>query len=183
MFKTFLTARLIDARQGLITVPKGSDIQFSLVVFLVYMAVTLPIGFYSGFFTITVLQADTLVIIVLPISLFFIPALFEEIVFRGLLLPHRERRVSTKSLMFYAAFSIVVFIAWHPLNAMTINPIAYSMFTDPVFLCLAALMAIACTITYLKTGSLWVPITIHWLTVVIWVFFLSGRNFVLDIAP
>lgn len=77
---------------------------------------------------------------------------------------------------------IALFIVWHPLNAMTINPNAYPMFTNPLFLCLAALMAIACTITYLKTGSLWVPIAIHWLTVVVWVFFLSGRNCVLDIA-
>lgn len=118
----------------------------------------------------------------LPVSLFLIPALFEEIVFRGLLLPHKERRISTKGLMFYAAFSVVIFIAWHPINAMTINPPAYPLFTNPVFLCLAALMAIACTVTYIKTGSLWVPIALHWLTVLPWVFFLGGRNCFLDIV-
>jgi predicted Abi (CAAX) family protease len=52
-----------------------------------------------------------------------------------------------------------------------------------MFLSLAALMAIACTITYIKTGSLWVPVAIHWLTVLAWVFLLSGRNCVLDIVP
>lgn len=146
------------------------------------MAVALSFGFCSGFFTIQVLKTDIWVMVALPISLFFIPSFFEEIVFRGFLLPHKEREVSTIHLLFYAAFSIVLFIAWHPINAMTINHPAFSMFTNPVFLSLAALMAIACTITYLKTGSLWVPIAIHWLTVVVWVFLLSGRNFVLDIA-
>jgi predicted Abi (CAAX) family protease len=183
MFKSFLFNRLIDVKRGLITLPKGPAILFSVVVFLMYMAVALSIGFCSGFFAIELLQTDIWVMLALPISLFFVPSLFEEMFFRGFLLPYKERKVSTRHMLFYAAFSIVVFIAWHPLNAMTINPAAYSMFTDPVFLCLAALMAIACTITYLKTGSLWVPIAIHWLTVVVWVFLLSGRNFVLDIAP
>jgi predicted Abi (CAAX) family protease len=182
MFKSFLINRFIDIKRGLITLPKGSDLLFSVVVFLIYMAVALPLGFFSGFFTIEVLKTDIWVMIALPISLFFIPSLFDEIVFRGLLLPHKERAVSTIHLLFYAVFSIAIFIAWHPINAMTINHPAFSMFTNPVFLSLAALMAIACTITYLRTGSLWVPIVIHWLTVLVWVFFLSGRNFVLDIA-
>jgi uncharacterized protein len=182
MFKSFLINRLIDVKRGLTALPKGSDLLFSLVVFLLYMAVALSFGFCSGFFTIQVLKTDIWVMVALPISLFFIPSFFEEIVFRGFLLPHKEREVSTIHLLFYAAFSIVLFIAWHPINAMTINHPAFSMFTNPVFLSLAALMAIACTITYLKTGSLWVPIAIHWLTVVVWVFLLSGRNFVLDIA-
>ena len=182
MFKSFLFNRLIDVKRGLITVPNGSDILFSVVVFLLYMTVALPIGFCSGFFQIEIFKANIWVMIVLPISLFFIPSLFEEMVFRGFLLPHKERKVPTIRLWFYAAFGIVVFVAWHPINAMTINHSAYAIFTNPLFLSLAALMAIACTITYIKTGSLWVPIAIHWLTVVVWVFFLSGRNFVLNIA-
>jgi predicted Abi (CAAX) family protease len=182
MFKSFLINRLIDLKRGLISLPKGSAILFSVVVFFMYMAVALSIGFCSGFFTIQVLTTNIWIMIVLPVSLFFIPSLFEEIIFRGLLLPHRSRGICNRPLFFYSAFGIVAFVVWHPINAMTINPSAYSMFTDPVFLCLAALMAIACTITYVKTGSLWVPIAIHWLTVVVWVFFLGGRNFVIDIA-
>jgi len=182
MPKSFFADRLIDCKRGFVTVPKGPDILFSIVVFLIYIAVALPVGFCSGFFTIEVLKTTNWVMIALPISLFFVPSLFEEIFFRGFLLPHKERKVSIKPLVLYSFFSIAVFIAWHPINAMTINPLAYPMFTNPVFLCLAALLAIACTITYLKTGSLWVPVAIHWLTVVAWVFFLGGRNFLLDIA-
>ncbi|MBN1253847.1 MAG: CPBP family intramembrane metalloprotease [Deltaproteobacteria bacterium] len=163
--------------------PKGPDLLFSFVVFVLYMAVALPIGFYSGFFEIEILRTDMWVMITLPISLFFMPSLVEEMVFRGLLIPHKSRGVSKRFLLLYSLFSIVVFIAWHPINAMTINPPAYSIFTNPMFLGLAALMAIACTITYLRTGSLWVPVAIHWLTVLAWVFLLSGRNCVLDIVP
>lgn len=182
MIKSFLMDRLIDCKRGLVTVPKGPDILFSLVVFLLYMAVAVPIGFVSGFFKTGVLTANIWVMIALPVSLFFIPSLFEEVFFRGFLLPHRERKIPAKPMFLYALFSIAAFIAWHPINAMTINPLAHYLFTNPVFLCLAALMAIACTITYLKTGSLWVPIALHWLTVLAWVFFLGGRNCVLDIV-
>jgi len=182
MFKSFFTARFMDFKRGLLTLPKGSDILFSVVVFLIYIAVALFIGFYSGFFKIKVLKIDILVMIILPISLFFVPSLFEEMFFRGFLLPHSERKISTIRLLSYAVFSIFVFIVWHPINATTINHPAFAIFTNLVFLCLAALMGIACTITYLKTGSLWVPVVIHWLTVLAWVFFLSGRNCVLDIT-
>jgi predicted Abi (CAAX) family protease len=145
------------------------------------MGVALPVGFYSGFFSIHVLKTNIGVMIALPISLFFIPSFFEEVVFRGLLLPHKERAVSNIHLLFYAAFSVALFVSWHPINAMTTNHTAYTIFTNPLFLSLAALMGIACTITYIRTGSLWVPIAIHWLTVLVWVFLLNGRNFVLDI--
>ena len=182
MFKSFLINRFSDVKRGLTTLPKGSDLLFSVVVFFIYMAVALPLGLCTGFFVIGIIKTNIWMMIALPISLFFIPSLLEEIVFRGLLLPHKERAVSSIHVLSYAAFSIALFIAWHPINAMTINPPAYTMFANPLFLSLAALMAIACTITYIKTGSLWVPIAIHWLTVLVWVFLLSGRNFVLDIA-
>jgi predicted Abi (CAAX) family protease len=182
MLKSFFINRLIDVKRGLTTLPKGEDFLFSVVVFLIYMAVALPVGFCSGFFSIQVIKTEIWMMIALPVSLFFVPSIFEEIVFRGLMLPHRSRGTSSKPLVIYSVFSIVAFVAWHPINAMTVNHPAFSMFTNPVFLSLAALMAIACIITYLRTGSLWVPIAIHWLTVLVWVFFLSGRNFVLDIA-
>jgi predicted Abi (CAAX) family protease len=182
MFKSFLTDRLIDCKRGLTTLPKGSDILFSFVVLFIYMAAALSIGFCSGFFKIKVFKADIWVMIILPIFLLFVPSLFEETFFRGLLLPHKARKISIVRQVFYSVFSIFAFIVWHPINAMTMNHPAYAIFTNPVFLCLAALMGIACTITYLKSGSLWISVAIHWLTVLAWVFFLSGRNCVLDIA-
>ncbi|MCJ7546936.1 MAG: CPBP family glutamic-type intramembrane protease [Deltaproteobacteria bacterium] len=182
MFKSFLRDRLIDLKRGLLTLPEGLDILFSVVVFLIYISVALCIGLYSGFMKIKVLTTDTWVMIFLPISLFFVPSLFEEMFFRGLLLPHKSRATSNRLLLLYSVFSIFIFIAWHPINAATINLPAFAVFTNLVFLCFAALMGIACTITYLKTGSIWVPAVIHWLTVLAWVFFFNGRNFVFDIA-
>ena len=36
-----------------------------------------------------------------------------------------------------------------------------------------------CSIGYILSRSLWVPVLIHWVTVVVWVSFLGGRNLLL----
>jgi len=182
MFKRVLADRLLDLKRGFKTRPKRSDILFSAIVVLIYAVITASFRFLTGYLKIEILRTNIWVTILLPVSLFFWPSLFEEMFFRAFLLPHKERKLSRVHLFLYSCFSILAFIVWHPLNAMTVNRPAYPIFTNPIFLCLATFMAIACTVTYLKTGSIWIPIVIHWLTVLIWVFFLSGRNLVLDFS-
>jgi predicted Abi (CAAX) family protease len=171
MLKEFLHNRIQDLTLSITTKPRSSDITFSLVVTLIYAVVALSTGFLTGFLTIRIVEIRTLTMATLPFSLFVMPSLIEELFFRALMLPHKTRKCGVPKQVFLSLFSIFVFIAWHPVNAITINPGAYTVFTDPVFLILATLMAVACTITYLKSGSVWVPVFIHWLTVLVWVFF------------
>lgn len=180
MFKTFLENRFQDLKSSLITKPGKSDIIFSIIVFLIYTSIALLIGFLTGFLKISLLHANTVRMIILPFSLFSMPSFLEEILFRALLLPHKTRKYSIGKNVFFSLLSILAFIVWHPVNALTINHAAYPFFTNPAFLILAAFMAVACTITYLKSGSIWIPVIIHWVTVFVWVFFLGGRNLVLD---
>jgi predicted Abi (CAAX) family protease len=180
MVKNFLYRRGQDLKLGFITKPSKADIIFCVTVTLIYAVVALSTGFLTGFLTIRIVEIRTLTMVILPFSLFVMPSLIEELFFRALMLPHKTRKCGVPKQVFLSLFSIFVFIAWHPINAITINPGAYTVFTDPVFLVLATLMAVACTITYLKSGSVWVPVFIHWLTVLVWVFFLGGRNVVLD---
>lgn len=178
--KNVLGSRIQDLKASIFTRPNTRDIVFSVIVFLMYAVIALPVGFMTGFLDVGVLQTETWILILLPVSLFFMPALFEEIFFRVLMLPHKSRRYSAGKQVFFSLISVTAFVIWHPVNAATINRAAYPMFTDPVFLSIAALMATACTVTYLRTGSLWVPVVIHWITAIVWVFFLGGRNVVLD---
>jgi predicted Abi (CAAX) family protease len=182
MFKRVLADRLLDLKRGFTTFPKPSDILFSAIIVLIYAITVGIIGSLTGFFKIGILRTNIWVMVLLPVSLFFWPSLLEETFFRGVLLPHKGRKLSRRYLLLYSFFNILAFIVWHPLNALTINRLAYPIFTNPIFLCLATFMAIACTVTYLKSGSIWIPIVIHWLTVLIWVFFLSGRNILLDVT-
>ena len=119
---------------------------------------------------------------VLPFTMFVFPALLEEAFFRGLLIPHPHTRPSRRRLAWWVGCSTVVFTAWHPLNAWLINPGARTFFYDPWFLAIVLLLGVTCGITYVVSRSLWVPVVIHWGTVLMWVFFLGGRNLVREAA-
>lgn len=60
----------------------------------------------------------------------------------------------------------------HPLNIFAAGH--DTIFRTPVFLLSAALLGVACTVAYLHTGSLWVPVVIHWIIVAVWLVLLGG---------
>ena len=91
---------------------------------------------------------------------FFVPALAEEIVFRGILMP----RFSAG----WVVGATMLFVAWHPLEAHTFLHGARTTFFDPRFLCLVALFGIASTWVVWRTGSLWASVVLHWFVVVGW---------------
>ncbi len=70
---------------------------------------------------------------------------------------------------------------WHPLNAVTLNRSAIPVFLDPAFLVIVAALGLTCGYSYVVSKSIWVPIFIHWATVVVWVLFLGGQNLVLEL--
>ncbi|MCI5137318.1 MAG: CPBP family intramembrane metalloprotease [Candidatus Electrothrix sp. AR1] len=82
-------------------------------------------------------------------------------------------------MLFVTLLSATLFTLWHPLNALTVNPGAQVLFCDPYFLVIVFCLGIVCSLSYILSQSLWVPIIIHWLTVVFWVLFLGGRNLLL----
>jgi predicted Abi (CAAX) family protease len=77
-------------------------------------------------------------------------------------------------LRVWATLSLFLFVIYHPLNALTFFSQGRETFFDPIFLCLAAGLGIICTITYYQTGSLWLPVLIHWLVVVVWLLCFDG---------
>jgi predicted Abi (CAAX) family protease len=113
---------------------------------------------------------------VLLAVLLITPSLLEEIVFRGLLLPHPREGASRRQTLSYAAVSLGIFLVWHPLNGWLFRPEALSLFSDPIFLSLAALLGGATMTAYLRSASLWPAILLHWLTVVTWIVFFGGSR-------
>lgn len=104
----------------------------------------------------------------------------EEIIFRGLLVPRNVFDRGVKAVAGYTVFSTAVYVGWHPVYAIFINPKAAVFFLDPRFLAIAALLGVTCSIGYAVSKSLWVAILTHWATVMVWVFLFAGRNLVLD---
>lgn len=145
----------------------------------IYVGASLVIGFGAELFSPGVI--DSPMLFVLPFSLFIFPSLLEEAFFRGILIPNNAASQSKSRIVAYVVLSTAAFVLWHPVNALTINTTAASLFLNPAFLLIVALLGITCSISYIVSRSLWTPIIVHWLTVVIWVIFLGGRNKLLEL--
>ena len=122
-------------------------------------------------------------LVILPLTTLVFPSFLEELLFRGLLIPHPSEQPSRAALAFAIALSTLLFVLWHPLNAAMFNHTAQVMFNDLRFLSMAAVLGIACGIAYARSGSLWVPVVMHWITVLLWILLLGGRNVVAGIVP
>lgn len=168
-----------DLKLGFLAKP-GSNFNMGLgLLLIVYFVLAMFIGFGFGLFEFRPLQDKA--VLYLPFSLLIFPSILEETFFRGLLIPRNTEQKGTKASIFAVCLSTIIFVTWHPINALAINPNAKSFALNPIFLTITTLLSITCGIFYIKSKSLWAPILIHWITVLIWVTLLGGRNLVLEI--
>jgi predicted Abi (CAAX) family protease len=136
-----------------------------------YSAAAAIIGFATGLFE---LGLPSLVeVLILPPLLVVYPALIEELIFRGLLLPRSLAKVSGFRRFAALSVSSLVFVAWHPFNHYVIGMSDTSLFVEPGFLVIVLMLGYLCGHLYLRTQSLWPAIAIHWATTLIWNLFLG----------
>ncbi len=147
---------------------------YAAMVLLLFILIALPIGFQAKFLHIEVLTVPWKKTLAIIVSSLFMPAITEELFFRALLLPRTPENVSISVLLLWGCISLVLFVIYHPLNAVSFFPRGANTFFDFVFLLLAALLGLICSITYLQSGSLWTAVVIHWVTVVVWLLLLGG---------
>lgn len=166
-----LLRRLIDS----VSMPlQPVDWWRTLAILLGYGAITLPLGWKSGF-----LRWQPAIVPVKPLllgtaQLLVMPALIEELVFRIVLIPHPLEGAPIASSLGWGAVSLVLFVLYHPLNARIAYPAGNPTFLQPIFLGLAGLLGIACSLAYIGTGSLWMPMLLHWVVVTVWLWGLGG---------
>lgn len=166
-----LKKRLFSAFTTLINI---NQLERTLIAIFGLIILLLLIGFKTNFLQIKIISGTWVEVIkITTISLIF-PALGEEIFFRVLLLPHPSENTTIKSQIIWAVISVIIFIVYHPIQGITWNPLGHDVFINPIFLSLAGLLGTICTIAYLGTGSIWLPVIIHWLAVVIWLVILDG---------
>lgn len=165
--------------ERLIFASRPMNIQDWLVVgvtLLVYGAIALPLGFNSRFLRVSHSFRNFKELFLGLLVIFIMPSLVEELIFRVLLLPHPNEQVSTIIWCLWAALSLFLFIIAHPLNALTFHPQGKPTFMTPIFLTLTGILGLVCTIAYKITGCLWVIVIIHWAVVVIWQYWLGGKE-------
>ncbi len=171
--KQYIVDNLI---KGLKTPPTNLSVK-SVILIPFYIIFALSVGFYFDVLKFKPIYSSAL--FYLPITLLFMPAIFEEVIFRGLIIPRDTKNKDTKTIIAYIAISTILYLLWHPLMGL-INPVSAVFFFNPYFLIIVVFLGITCGLAYIYSQSLWLPIIIHWLTVLIWVILLGGRNLILD---
>ncbi len=172
---TALLRRLVAA---LTTGPSRRQWLVAAGVGVIALAVEGVIGTVGGFLRPTPPDWS-----ILPFSLalaLIVPALGEEAVFRGLLIPsRRDRRDVTLSLL----LSTAAFVGWHVVEALTFMQAAAPVFLRPDFLATTAVLGLACGLLRHHTGSLWPAVALHWFEVAIWQVAFGGGQVARALVP
>jgi predicted Abi (CAAX) family protease len=159
------------------TLPSFQGWLLTLGILAIYAAIALPIGFHTKF-----IHWDLAYVANLnwwqrggfALKTFLAPGISEEVLFRIWLIPHPTEGVTLSVWLAWAAFSLIAFVVYHPFEAVTYFRAGNPTFFDPIFLSLAALLGVACTVLYKLTGSLWAIAFVHWAIVLVWLLCLGG---------
>ncbi|MEH2001853.1 MAG: CPBP family glutamic-type intramembrane protease [Nostoc sp.] len=157
-----------------LAVPTLKDWLVIVLLLIIYSIIALPYGWKFGFLKIEVWSANWIDKCLLILRCLFLPAIFEEVLFRVVLLPHPSEITNWLQWALWVIMSLLLFILYHPFNTKTFFKAGISTFYNRVFLVLAAFLGIICTLAYTLTGSLFVIVLIHWVVVVVWLIVFGG---------
>lgn len=153
-------------RSGLTTLPGPRDWLELALAALALTALIGPVGFATGLLRWAPRPLDPLAML----GVFFIPALGEELLFRGVWIPERsEGRPAARPIL----WTTVAFSLWHVLETRWL-PRAAPLFLRADFLAWTFLLGLACALLRRRSGSLWPPVILHWAAVVAWETWLGG---------
>ena len=116
-------------------------------------------------------------LLLLALIAIFTPSLIEETLYRVLLLPHPNEAATLSTTIGLTLFSVALYVVAHPLLAWLVWPWSRQIFYRGSFLAIVTLLGVACSFVYLLTGSVYAPLFIHWLTIVVWKAFYGGPDF------
>ena len=174
--KRLQTLRL-RALRALTTWPNARAWRDSGWALLWFALFALATGFATRFFQAQPTAMPPLKFLGVMVILFVFPGITEELIFRGLVLPHPSEDGFEPRRRRSLVVSILIFIVWHIGNAWLIFPAARPVFWDWRFLLIVTGLGWACGWSYQRTGSIWPPVIIHWFIVVVWKACLGGPVF------
>lgn len=157
--------RLVDSLR---TWPNAREWLACGLISVIILAAMLALGLTTGLYEITATRPG---LTLRMVQVLFVPALGEELVFRGLLIPSRRERVSHTWPL---RISLALYVAWHVVEALTFMPKAAPVFLRLDFLACCALLGLGCGVMRSTTGSIWPAVVLHWALVVVWQTWLGG---------
>jgi predicted Abi (CAAX) family protease len=168
-----LQRRLAD---GLLAPLDARQVGLCLLGFALYAAVALAQGLGSGFLEPGHPWPRPRRLVSAAAALLPMPALGEELLFRGALLPHPGEGTPWPQLLAWSALGIGLFVLYHPLAGRLWYRRAERVFHDPRVLLQTALLGVATTALYQASGSLWPAVLLHAVAVLVWLERLGGRQ-------
>ena len=158
-------------RAGFTTWPDRAGWQLFAVISVSYALAALGIGFGTGLYAFEPrIEASLLVVAVVAIV---VPAFGEEVAFRAAPIPTGKE---APQAWLTVALALAAYVLWYPINAAMFFPQAVTYFSDWRFLLVTALLGLACTILWRRTGSIWPPVLLHWAVVMVWKAFLGAPD-------
>ena len=100
------------------------------------------------------------------------PAFGEELLFRVLLLPRPGEPASSRRM----ALSVALFVLWHPPQALIFGAHWGAVVLNPGFLAAVAAIGVALARLYVRTGSIWPCVLLHWTAVMAWKAFFGAPS-------
>lgn len=165
-----MLARLANRlRDSFVTLPDRGGWLFTAAIGFPTLAAMAAIGLTTGLYTLG--AGDLAALPLTLLTVFFVPAIGEEVVFRGLMVPGRNEAARP---IIAIALSTLLYVLWHPLEGFTFLPGARALFARPDFLMVTGLLGLACAVTRWRTGSIWPAVLLHWAAVVVWKTWLGG---------
>ena len=155
--------------RALRTAPSRRDWLEAAGALMLLGLVAIPSGLATGQFALTTTRWDLLARTAIVVLI--VPSLFEEAIFRGMLVPSREE---TEGGWSWVLLSTALFTAWHPLETLWLPREWAAPFVRADFLAMAALLGLACAVLRRRSGSLWTAVALHWAAVVCWKLWLGG---------
>jgi predicted Abi (CAAX) family protease len=147
------------------------------LLFGMFTAAALPVGLASGLLALTPVRENAGALVVFAAVALAVPSLFEETLFRAALLPHPSERRSGPGLVLNVLVAVALFVLGHPLVAWLLAPATRPLAYNPVFLGLCAFFGVISSAAYLRTGSIWPGVLMHWAVVVGWKIWFGGWIF------
>ena len=152
---------------GFVTKPKRKNWIFAIVLLAVYAVVFLPIGLSTGLLHWQPVL-NPWVWMNVTIASLIMPGFNEELIFRVLLIPHPTEPIGPITRQKTIVLSWILFLLLH------LTPWTPAFFHQPPFLMGAGLLGIVCTLSYLQSRCIWMPMLIHWTIVVNWLLIWGG---------
>jgi predicted Abi (CAAX) family protease len=158
--------RVHGALTSILIWPSGRDWLRCVVLGLVAGGSILGIGFGTGLLAWTWSDGNLLGLF---LRVLIMPALVEELLFRGLLTASRgdEPRV-TRAI----GPGLVAFVLWHVGAGLLLRGAAFFLRAD--FLACAYVLGLACALMRWQSGSIWPGVAFHAAAVWVWQAFLGG---------